>query len=61
MSEQINTNTSNNLNEATKAVEYSLDGKPITLLELNEARNKPGVRIKEEAPGVFKTLQRLNG
>lgn len=40
---------------------YSLDGRPITLVELNEARNKPGVHIKEEAPGVFKTLQRLNG
>lgn len=41
--------------------EYTLDGNKITLLELNEARNKPGVKIVETAPGVFKTLQRLNG
>lgn len=48
-------------NAAPVANAYSLDGKPITLVELNEARNKPGVHIKEEAPGVYKTLQRLNG
>lgn len=40
---------------------YSLDGKQITLIELNEARAKPGIKIVETAPGVFKTLQRLNG
>lgn len=40
---------------------YSLDGKPITLMELNEARNKPGIKIVEVSSGTFKTLQRLNG
>lgn len=40
---------------------YTLDGKQVTLLELNEARNKPGIKITEVSPGVFKTLQRLNG
>lgn len=40
---------------------YILDGNPVTLLELNEARNKPGIKIVEQSPGVFKTLQRLNG
>ncbi len=49
------------INQNTPPTEFTLDNKPITLLELNEARNKPGIRIKEEAPGVYKTLQRLNG
>lgn len=49
-----------NVNETT-AVKYTLDGREVTLMELNEAKNKPGVKIVESAPGVFKTLQRLNG
>lgn len=53
-----NTDTHNTNNNP---VTYTLDGKPITLVELNEARNKPGVKIVEQSPGVFKTLQRLNG
>lgn len=57
MSEQ---NTQNDVeNIATQ--QYTLDGSPITLVELNEAKNKNGVKIKEESPGVYKTLQRLNG
>jgi hypothetical protein len=39
----------------------TLDGKPVTPEQLNEARSKANVRIVEEAPGVFKTLQRLQG
>jgi hypothetical protein len=54
-------NNENVKEQASNAVTYSLDGRQITLLELNEARNKPGVHIKETAPGVYKTLQRLNG
>lgn len=45
--------------EATK--HYTLDGREVTLVELNEARNKAGTKIIESSPGVFKTLQRLNG
>lgn len=57
MSEQ---NTQNDVeNIATQ--QYTLDGSPITLVELNEAKNKAGVKIKEDSPGVYKTLQRLNG
>lgn len=53
--------TTENKVETTAPVAYSLDGKQITLVELNEARNRPGVKIVETAPGTFKTLQRLNG
>lgn len=56
MSEQITQNV-----EDIATQQYTLDGAPITLVELNEAKNKNGVKIKEEAPGVYKTLQRLNG
>ena len=48
-------------NKETTPSTYSLDGKPITLMELNEARNKPGIKIVEVSSGTFKTLQRLNG
>lgn len=47
--------------ETNSPVNYTLDGRQITLMELNEAKSKPGVRITEVSPGVFKTLQRLNG
>ena len=57
MSEQNAQNTAENI--ATQ--QYTLDGSPITLVELNEAKNKNGIKIKEESPGVYKTLQRLNG
>lgn len=51
-----------NTTQTTNSVQtYTLDGNPITLLELNEARKKPGIKIIEQTPGVFKTLQRLNG
>ena len=50
----------NNSKEST-AVKYTLDGREITLIELNEAKNKPGIKIVESSPGVYKTLQRLNG
>lgn len=52
MSESTNT---------TQEQTFILDGAQVSAQQLNEARNKPGVKIKEEAPGVFKTLQRLNG
>jgi len=39
----------------------TLDGQPATMLQINEAKNQKGIKIKEEAPGVYKTLQRLNG
>jgi hypothetical protein len=45
----------------TEIVKYTLDGKEISLVELNEAKNKPGTKLVETAPGCFKTLQRLNG
>lgn len=45
----------------TQPTAITLDGQPTTLVQINEARNKPGVKIKEESPGVYKTLQRLNG
>lgn len=45
----------------TQPTAITLDGQPATLVQINEARNKPGVKIKEESPGVYKTLQRLNG
>lgn len=54
------TNTQANT-AAPQPTEITLDGVPATLLQINEARNKPGVRISEVAPGVYKTLQRLNG
>ena len=54
-------NTTDVSNQNQTVSNYTLDGHPTTLLELNEARSKPGIRIKEEAPGVYKTLQRLNG
>lgn len=47
--------------ETSTTTTYTLDGNPITLLELNEARNKPGIKIVEKEPGKFITLQRLNG
>lgn len=46
----------------------TLDGKEITLTELEKARgdlklneNGPKKQILEVAPGVFKTLEKLNG
>lgn len=48
-------------NKTTTAVAYTLDGRQVTLMELNEAKSQPGIKIVEEAPGVFKTLKRLNG
>lgn len=51
----------NNIQSTNNIQMYTLDGNPITLLELNEAKSKPGIKIVEQAPGVFKTLQRLNG
>lgn len=41
--------------------QITLDGQPTTLSELNEAKKQKGVKIKETAPGEYKTLQRLNG
>lgn len=55
-----NNNTENTENTTTINT-YTLDGKVVTLLELNEARNKPGIKIVEKEPGKFITLQRLNG
>lgn len=39
----------------------TLDGKPVTLEELNEAKKNTAVRIIEdkENPGSYKTLQHL--
>lgn len=48
-------------NTTNTPTQYTLDGNQITLIELNEARNKPGVKIVEVAPGQYKTLTRLNG
>lgn len=45
----------------TEVVKYTLDGKEISLVELNEAKSKPGTKLVETAPGCFKTLTRLNG
>lgn len=40
-----------------------LDGKEITLMELQEARKKPNVKIKlvEGTTNQYKTLERLQG
>ena len=39
----------------------TLDGCPVTEQQLNEARSNPNIRIVETAPGVYKTLNRLQG
>lgn len=39
----------------------TLDGNPVTQEQLREAQGNPNVRIVESAPGVFKTLKRLQG
>lgn len=52
-------NTTQTVNPSIK--EYTLDGQPTTLLEINTKRNQKGIKIVESAPGVFKTLQRING
>ena len=47
--------------DETKTVEkkITLDGKEITLTELEEAQKNQAVRIVETESGEFKTLQRL--
>lgn len=45
----------------TQPVQITLDGQPATIFQINEARTKPGVKIVEQSPGVYKTLKRLNG
>lgn len=47
--------------QSAEIVKYTLDGREISLVELNEAKNKPGTKLVETSPGCFKTLQRLNG
>jgi len=41
--------------------EITLDGVPVSVQQLNEAKSNPTVRIVEDSPGVFKTLKRLQG
>lgn len=46
-------------------MEIKLDGKTVTPEQLDEAQkaaaSNPKIRIKETAPGEYKTLQRLEG
>lgn len=60
MSEVVN---NENANTAPNVQEILLDGKPVTQMELREAQNKPGQRIKlvEGTSNQYKTLQRLQG
>lgn len=39
----------------------TLDGRPVTPEQLNEAKANPNVRVVESAPGVYKTLKRIQG
>jgi hypothetical protein len=59
MSEVVNNENANTPN----VQEIFLDGKVITQMELREAQNKPGQRIKlvEGTSNQYKTLQRLQG
>lgn len=48
-------------NQSEQPIRITLDGQPVTIFQINEAKNKPGIRIIEQSPGCYKTLQRLNG